>query len=169
MELKDGTYRIKVQLKVGKKLKTKVVRVVMDECTFTPNVIVAFWSSKSPNNAAAASLTSRPPETPDRFTLYAVHKKSRRVPPENLVKSAPGRTFRSNAAGWNPSRRSHLKRSVSVTMQVLTRAPPWDNILALMVSVASSVGDTRGDSLEAAMLGCVEAHEAQFWFAQVGE
>jgi hypothetical protein len=41
-QLKDGTYRIKVELKVGGKLKTKVVRVVMDECTFTPNVIVAF-------------------------------------------------------------------------------------------------------------------------------
>ena len=41
-QLKDGTYRIKVELKVGKKLKTKVVRVNMDECTFTPNVVVAF-------------------------------------------------------------------------------------------------------------------------------
>ncbi|MFZ0678070.1 choice-of-anchor D domain-containing protein [Candidatus Binatus sp.] len=41
-QLKDGTYRIKVELKVGGKLKTKVVRVVMDECTFTPAVVVAF-------------------------------------------------------------------------------------------------------------------------------
>jgi len=41
-QLKDGTYRIKVELKVGKKLKKKVVRVVMDECTFTPDVVVAF-------------------------------------------------------------------------------------------------------------------------------
>jgi hypothetical protein len=29
-------------LKVGKKTKTKVVRVNMGECTFTPNVVVAF-------------------------------------------------------------------------------------------------------------------------------
>ena len=36
IQLKDGTYRVKVELKVGKKLKTKVVRVNMDECTFTP-------------------------------------------------------------------------------------------------------------------------------------
>ncbi len=41
-QLKDGTYRIKVQLKVGKKLKRRVVRVNMDECTFTPAVVVAF-------------------------------------------------------------------------------------------------------------------------------
>jgi len=42
LQLKDGTYRLKVQLKVGKKTKTKIVRVKMDTCTFTPNVIVAF-------------------------------------------------------------------------------------------------------------------------------
>ncbi|MFZ2062854.1 MAG: choice-of-anchor D domain-containing protein [Candidatus Binatus sp.] len=41
-QLKDGTYRIKVQLKIGGKLKSKVVRVNMDECTFTPAVVVAF-------------------------------------------------------------------------------------------------------------------------------
>jgi hypothetical protein len=40
--LKDGTYRIKVQLEVGKKLETRVVRVVLDRCSFTPNVVVAF-------------------------------------------------------------------------------------------------------------------------------
>ena len=40
--LKAGTYRVKVQIKVGKKTKTKVVRAVMGVCTFTPNVIVAF-------------------------------------------------------------------------------------------------------------------------------
>jgi Abnormal spindle-like microcephaly-assoc'd, ASPM-SPD-2-Hydin len=40
--LKDGTYRIRVRLKVGKKLKTRVVRVVLDRCSFTPNIIVAF-------------------------------------------------------------------------------------------------------------------------------
>ena len=42
LQLKDGTYRLKVVLKVGKKTKTKIVRVKMDTCTFTPNVVVAF-------------------------------------------------------------------------------------------------------------------------------
>jgi len=42
LQLKDGTYRLKVKLKVGKKTKTKIVRVKMDTCTFTPNVIVDF-------------------------------------------------------------------------------------------------------------------------------
>ena len=41
-QLKDGEYRLKVEIQVGKKTKTKVVRVNMDECTFTPNVVVAF-------------------------------------------------------------------------------------------------------------------------------
>jgi hypothetical protein len=41
-QLKDGTYRIVVKLKIGSKTKTKIVRVNMDECTFTPNVVVAF-------------------------------------------------------------------------------------------------------------------------------
>jgi hypothetical protein len=41
-QLKDGTYRIKVQIKVGKKTKTKIVRVNIDQCTFTQNVVVAF-------------------------------------------------------------------------------------------------------------------------------
>jgi Abnormal spindle-like microcephaly-assoc'd, ASPM-SPD-2-Hydin len=41
-QLKDGTYRIRVQLKVGGKLKTKIVRVNMDACSFTPDVVVAF-------------------------------------------------------------------------------------------------------------------------------
>ena len=42
IQLKDGTYRVKVLLKVGKKTKTKIVRVKMDTCTFTPNIIVDF-------------------------------------------------------------------------------------------------------------------------------
>jgi len=41
-QLKDGGYRIKVQIKEGKKTKTKVVRVTVDLCSFTPNVVVAF-------------------------------------------------------------------------------------------------------------------------------
>jgi HYDIN/CFA65/VesB-like, Ig-like domain len=41
-QLKDGTYRIKVTLKIGKKIKHKAVRVNMDQCTFTPDVVVAF-------------------------------------------------------------------------------------------------------------------------------
>ena len=41
-QLKDGTYRIKVQLKIGKKLKSKVVRLNLDACSFTPDVVVAF-------------------------------------------------------------------------------------------------------------------------------
>ena len=39
-QLKDGTYRVKVFLSGVK--KPKVVRVNMDECTFTQNVVVAF-------------------------------------------------------------------------------------------------------------------------------
>ena len=42
VQLKDGTYRVKVEIKVGKKLKTKVVRVNLDQCSFTPDVVVAF-------------------------------------------------------------------------------------------------------------------------------
>ncbi len=41
IQLKDGEYRVKVYLKVGKKLKHQVVRVLMDACTFT-SVIVPF-------------------------------------------------------------------------------------------------------------------------------
>jgi hypothetical protein len=41
-QLKDGTYRIKVQIKVGKKTKIKIVRVNIDQCTFTKDVVVAF-------------------------------------------------------------------------------------------------------------------------------
>jgi hypothetical protein len=41
-QLKNGTYRVKVQIKVGKKLETKVARVVLDRCSFTPDVVVAF-------------------------------------------------------------------------------------------------------------------------------
>ena len=41
-QLKDGTYRIVVQIKEGNKLKTRIVRVNIDDCTFTQNVVVAF-------------------------------------------------------------------------------------------------------------------------------
>ena len=41
-QLKAGTYRIKVQLKVGNKLETRIVRVNTDRCSFTPDVVVAF-------------------------------------------------------------------------------------------------------------------------------
>ena len=42
VQLKDGEYKIRVTLKVGGKTKVKVVRVLMDQCSFTPNVVVAF-------------------------------------------------------------------------------------------------------------------------------
>jgi photosystem II stability/assembly factor-like uncharacterized protein len=41
-QLKLGDYRIRVALKVGKKILHKSARFTMDECSFTPNVIVAF-------------------------------------------------------------------------------------------------------------------------------
>ncbi len=41
-QLKLGDYRVKVYLKVGKKLEHKAVRFTMDECSFTPNIVVAF-------------------------------------------------------------------------------------------------------------------------------
>jgi hypothetical protein len=39
-QLKDGTYRVKVFLSGVK--KSKIVRVNMDQCTFTQSVVVAF-------------------------------------------------------------------------------------------------------------------------------
>ncbi len=42
VQLKDGTYRLKVTIKVGKKTKKKVVRFNLDTCSFTPNLVVAF-------------------------------------------------------------------------------------------------------------------------------
>jgi hypothetical protein len=44
VQLKDGTYRLKVRIKVGKKTKKKVVRFNLDTCSFTPNFVVAFGS-----------------------------------------------------------------------------------------------------------------------------
>ena len=41
-QLKLGDYRVKVYLKVGKKTEHKAVRFTMDECSFTPNIVVAF-------------------------------------------------------------------------------------------------------------------------------
>ena len=41
-QLKDGTYRIRATIKVGKKTKTKIVRTVVDPCTFTSQITVAF-------------------------------------------------------------------------------------------------------------------------------
>ena len=70
-QLKDGTYRIKVELKVGKKLKTKVVRVNLDKCTFTPDVIVAFRSCKG-SGGCEDSPRSRP--------IFHLALKHRRLP-----------------------------------------------------------------------------------------
>jgi hypothetical protein len=42
LQLKLGTYRIKVALKVGNKTKHQIVRFTMDQCSFTPNIVVAF-------------------------------------------------------------------------------------------------------------------------------
>ena len=41
-QLKDGTYRVKVQIKVGKKTKTKIVRVIMDDA---PSRRMSLWRS----------------------------------------------------------------------------------------------------------------------------
>jgi hypothetical protein len=40
--LKLGVYRIRVTLKVGNTLRHRVRRFTMDECSFTPNIVVAF-------------------------------------------------------------------------------------------------------------------------------
>lgn len=42
LQLKDGTYRLKVRLRIGGKLRTKIQRINLDQCTFTPNIVVAF-------------------------------------------------------------------------------------------------------------------------------
>jgi hypothetical protein len=41
-QLKDGTYRIRATIKVGNKTKHKIVRTVVDPCTFTSQITVAF-------------------------------------------------------------------------------------------------------------------------------
>ncbi len=41
-QLKLGDYRVRVWIKIGKKIVNKAVRFTMDECSFTPNIVVAF-------------------------------------------------------------------------------------------------------------------------------
>lgn len=108
------------------------------------------------------------PQTADRFTLYAVHSEKPTSPSGELGLKRPRLDIQIERCGLRPKRyftfeakrlRDDLSSSVSVTMR---------HYLGVHGIRRFVSGRYAPESLEAAMLGCIQAHDAEFWFDQVG-
>jgi len=118
--------------------------------------------------AEAMEARINAPETPDKFTLYAVHNEKPTSPSGELGKKRPRLDIQIERCGVKP------KPSFTFEAKRL-RDDAGANKSATMRHYLGADGIRRfiggryaADSLEAAMLGCIEAHDAEFWFAQVG-
>jgi hypothetical protein len=108
------------------------------------------------------------PKTPDRFMLYAVHNEKPTSPSNQLGKKRPKLDIQIERCGVRPKPcftfeakrlRDDASSSVSATMRQYLGD---DGILRFIT------GHYAPESLEAAMLGCIQAHDAEFWFTQIG-
>jgi hypothetical protein len=108
------------------------------------------------------------PQTPERFTHYAIHNEKPTSPSGELGKRRPKLDIQIECGGMRPRPRFTFEAK------------------RLRDDAKSSIGDTmrhylgmdgiqrfvRGqyvpETPEAAMLGCIQAHDAEFWFIKVG-
>jgi len=107
------------------------------------------------------------PLTPERFTFYAIHNEKPTSPAGQLGKGRLKLDIQIELCGARPKSyftfeakrlRDDSSSSVSDTM----RHYLGDEGILRFVR-----GYYAPDSLEAVMLGCIQAHDAEFWFTQV--
>lgn len=107
------------------------------------------------------------PRTPDRFMLYAVHNERPTSPAGELGKKRPKLDIQIERCGKRPKPlftfeakrlRDDANCGVSDTMRHYLGSEGVGRFVK---------GRYAPESPEAAMLGCIQAHNADFWFAKV--
>jgi hypothetical protein len=108
------------------------------------------------------------PRTPDPFTFYSIHNERPTSPSGQLGKERPKLDIQIERCGVRPKPcftfeakrlRDDANSSVGDTMRHYLGENGIQRFLR---------GHYAPESLEAAMLGCIQAHDAEFWFTQVG-
>jgi hypothetical protein len=107
------------------------------------------------------------PETPDRFTFYSVHNERPIGPTGEQGKDRPKLDIQIERCGIRP------KKFYTVEAKRLRD----DEKASRAASIAHYFGEDgvgrfvsgryEADNIEAAMLGCIQAHNAHFWFQQI--
>jgi hypothetical protein len=104
------------------------------------------------------------PQTPERFTFYSVHNERPISPGGELGKARPKLDIQIERCGIRPKRfytieakrlRDDVRASVTATLNHYFGAEGVGRFVS---------GRYEGDGSEAAMLGCIQAHDAAFWF-----
>ena len=118
--------------------------------------------------AAAMARRIENPKTPERFTLYAIHNERPIKPAGEHGKDRPKLDIQIERCGIRPKRyytfeakrlRDDSKASVSNTLKHYL----GEDGVGRFVS-----GRYESESIEAAMLGCIQAHDADFWIGKIG-
>lgn len=107
------------------------------------------------------------PQTPDRFTLYAIHNEKPTSPSGELGKQRPKLDIQIERCGLRPKayytfEAKRLRDDEHSSVRDTLRHYLGDDGVLRFVS-----GRYVPESLETVMLGCIQAHDAEFWFTQV--
>lgn len=107
------------------------------------------------------------PQTPERFTLYSIHNEKLISPSGELGKQRPRLDIQIQRNGIRPKpnftfEAKRLRDDKSSSASDTMRQYLGDDGIRRFVG-----GRYASESLEAVMLGCIQAHDAEFWFDQV--
>lgn len=107
------------------------------------------------------------PLTPDKFMLYAIHNEKPTSPSGELGKKRPKLDIQIERCGVRPKRyftfeAKRLRDDAASRVSDTMREYLGGDGIGRFVS-----GRYAPESLEAAMLGCIQAHDAEFWFNRV--
>jgi hypothetical protein len=109
------------------------------------------------------------PQTPDRYTVYSVHNERPISTGAELGKHRPRLDIQIEWCAIRPKRyftfeakrlRDDVSSNVDHTLQHYLGAKGVRRFVA---------GRYAAESIEAAMLGCMQAHDARFWYEQISE
>jgi len=108
------------------------------------------------------------PETAERFMLYSVHNEKPTSPKGQLGKKRPKLDIQIERCGIRPKpyftfEAKRLRDDTNCSVNDTLREYLGVEGLIRFVSARYAF-----ESVEAAMLGCMQAHDAKFWFDQVG-
>lgn len=109
------------------------------------------------------------PQTPERFTVYSVHNERPISPDQELGKHRPRLDMQIERCAMRPKRyftfeAKRLRDDAISSVADSLRDYLGDNGVGRFVTARYAT-----ESTEAAMLGCMQAHDARFWFEQVRE
>lgn len=106
------------------------------------------------------------PHTPERFTLYSIHNERPISPAGQLGKARPKLDIQIERCGIRPKSfytleakrlRDDIKSNVAASLAHYFGADGVGRFVS---------GRYEADGIEAAMVGCIQAHNTEFWFDQ---